>query len=159
MKLQDYIIETTKEAEQSLMRAARAMPEDKLDWKVEGNGRSALEQLQECAQAPLWFTSIVQNFENPPSFDEEQFAQMQQQRKAWDTIDKCEAAMKEHSAALYKAIKAIPEGQLAKTNEFAFAPGKQFSMANMMFGHYWNLTYHIGQINFIQTLYGDTAMH
>jgi len=24
---------------------------------------------------------------------------------------------------------------------------------------YWNITYHLGQINYIQTLYGDSVMH
>jgi len=29
----------------------------------------------------------------------------------------------------------------------------------VMFGAYWNMTYHEGQIAYIQTLYGDRAMH
>jgi hypothetical protein len=159
MKLQDYIIETSKDAEQTLLRTAKAMPADKIDWKAEGKGRSVLDQLQECAQAPMWFTGIVQNFENPPDMSPEKFQEMVEKRKTWDTIDKCEEAMRQNSSALYEAIKSIPEDQLQKTNEFSFAPGKQFSLANMMFGHYWNLTYHIGQVNFIQTLYGDNEMH
>jgi hypothetical protein len=32
-------------------------------------------------------------------------------------------------------------------------------MADMLFMGYWNLTYHMGQVNYIQMLLGDTEMH
>jgi hypothetical protein len=32
-------------------------------------------------------------------------------------------------------------------------------MADILFACYWNLTYHCGQVNYIQMLLGDTDMH
>jgi hypothetical protein len=35
----------------------------------------------------------------------------------------------------------------------------KMTTADMMFFPYWNLVYHVGQINYIQLLLGDTEMH
>ena len=32
-------------------------------------------------------------------------------------------------------------------------------MADILMLHYHNMTYHLGQINFIQLMYGDKEMH
>ena len=46
--------------------------------------------------------------------------------------------------------------------ELPFGPGgsmKPFTIAEMADYPRWNFTYHLGQIGYIQTLYGDNAMH
>ena len=158
MKYTDYLLEMIESSSETLFRTARTMPEDKLEWQAEGKGRSVIDQLQECAQAPKWFLAIIQNMDNPPDFDPETYQQMMEERKQWTTIDLCEENLKKNQSALVEAIKNYPEEQLKKEVKLSFSE-KPFTAADMMLGHYWNMTYHIGQINFIQTLYGDNEMH
>jgi hypothetical protein len=33
------------------------------------------------------------------------------------------------------------------------------SLADVCFLHYWNTVYHLGQVNYLQTLLGDREMH
>ena len=40
-----------------------------------------------------------------------------------------------------------------------FGGGMTVSMADVLMMHYWNATYHLGQINQIQLMLGDKAMH
>ena len=51
----DQILRMTEHVTNELFKIARAMPVDRQTWKPLENGRSALEQLQECAQTPLFF--------------------------------------------------------------------------------------------------------
>jgi len=158
MNLKSYLIDMIESSHNNLFRAVRAMPEDKLTWKVEGKGRSALEQLQECAQSPMWFKAVLDNIDSPPEFSEADFGKMMEERQQWDTVDKCEAACKKNMEGLIESIKQFPEEKMSQKVKLQFRE-EPFEAADMILGTYWNNTYHIGQINFIQTLYGDSDMH
>ena len=156
MDLKSFVIKRTLQSVDTLFNAVRKMPEDKVDWKPLDNGRSALSMAQECAQAPLWGVSFLtaRKFE----FDEERFAKAAQERATW-SLDDCERICRENTAKLIEVIEAFPDSDLDQTITLPFGGGKDFSFAELMNLHYWNTTYHIGQVNYIQTLYGDKEMH
>ena len=54
-------------------------------------------------------------------------------------------------------IEAIPDERLAE--ERAMPWGQTMTLAERRFICYWNLTYHNGQVNYLQLLLGDTEMH
>ena len=56
-------------------------------------------------------------------------------------------------------IENYPEGDLDRMIALPFMPDLKLSVAEILASPYWNLTYHLGQINFIQTTYGDMEMH
>lgn len=126
-------------------------------WKPLDNGRSALDQLQECAQSPDWYRSILEA-RNSPKFDPAEMQKMMAERAQWPTIDACEKVCHERAQRLLGVIRTFPNQDLEKTISLPFAENQVFSMADVMLFLYWNLTYHLGQINYIQTLYGDFEM-
>src|SRR5712692_8093209 len=90
MTYQDRVIHLTKQAIEDLFRTSRAVPADKLEWSVLDQGRSVLDQLQECAQAAGWFTGILVNKEfqmPPPEQRQAFFEKIAEERRQWKTID------------------------------------------------------------------------
>ena len=155
----EHVVKMTKGATEAIFAAARKMPEDKVTWKPLDEGRSALEQLRECAMSPNWFAPILAH-KAMPEFKEEDMAKAQQLQASWNSIDDCEKACKEHSENLYQIIRDFPESELSKVIHLPFGSegGFDASLAEVAMFQYWNLTYHWGQINYIQTLYGDKNM-
>lgn len=135
--------------------ATRAMPEDKLTWEVEGKGRSALEQPQECAMSAAFFASILEQTELEPDF----FDKARQTYRTWTTIDACEQHAKANTERLFAAIRNVPDDALHNEVELPGTNGQTDTNFNVVSFQNWHFTYHNGQISFIETLYGDKESH
>ena len=158
MRYQDQVIRATSKSVEDLFRNARAMPEDKIEWKPLDKGRSVLDQLQECAQAPIWYVSMLES-RKAPEFDEDTRKKAGEERQQWKTIDECEKVCGENSERLAELIDTFPDEDLEIMITLPFGDGMVVSMADVMMFQYWNNVYHIGQLSYIQTLYGDMEMH
>ena len=160
MRLQDHTIDETRKAMEEAFRYAKAVPEDKLDWKPMDTGQSVLSMAKELAKCPDWATDLVQG--KPMDFSEESQAASMAEMDGWKTLDDCERACQEKLGTLFAALKEVPDARLGETMDLPFGPGgsmKPFTIAEMADYPRWNFTYHLGQIGYIQTLYGDKAMH
>ena len=73
------------------------------------------------------------------------------------TLDAAESCLREGNDALLKMIREMPDSKLAEKIDLPW--GATWSLAEVANMHYWNLVYHVGQINYIQTLLGDFDMH
>lgn len=160
MRYQDRLSETTLKTMEILFRTARAVPEDKLTWKPLDRGRSVLDQLQECAQAPRFYLAIL-NSKALLNFDEKARRQARAERAGWDTLEACERRCQEATRQLCEAICDLTDEDLAMTFTVPGPEGqpRQVTLADFAEAHRNNMTYHIGQINYIQTLYGDFESH
>lgn len=156
MRYTDQLIRLTNEAAKGIMKAVRAMPAEKLEWKVLDAGRSPLDILQECAQSPTYVIPMLQTRACPP-FNPETFSKLKDERSSWD-VDKCEQVMTENLEKLFSEIRSFPQEELSFEIDLPFVEGLRQSMADIMGYPYWNLAYHLGQVSFIQTLYGDMDM-
>ncbi len=156
MKAADFLIDETQRATEAFFDAARKVPADKLDWKPLDNGRSVLDQAREIAQSPKWGVAVVSagKFE----WDDEKMKAAQAERDQWKTLDDCEAACKQNSEKLYELIRSTPDNQLSETIYIPFGKDHNWRVIDILHLQAWNLHYHTGQINYIQTLYGDTSM-
>lgn len=156
MKAQELVIAQTKDALRLLMKAAAAMPEDKLAWAPLDEGRTALDQIAECLQAARWFKRVVE--ERSASFFGPKFMVEQKALRAdYTSLAQLEAEIGPAYEELCEAIRAIPEDDLAL--ELELAPGWNATLLDVSWYPMRNLYYHFGQINYIQTLYGDHKMH
>ena len=54
-------------------------------------------------------------------------------------------------------IEAVPDQRLEETRAMPW--GATMTLADRLFICYWNLTYHNGQVNYLQLLLGDIEMH
>ena len=156
MRIQDHTIEATREAQEEAFRYARAVPDDRLEWQPEGQGQTVLSMAREIAKCADWAYDLLAT--GSMDYSEEGNAET----AGWKTIADCEAAGKEKLGRYFEFLKGIPDERLTETMELPFGPGgsmKRFTLGELMDYPRWNSTYHLGQIAYVQTLYGDRGMH
>lgn len=158
MRFQDFICETTQASADAAFKAAKAVPTDKLSWKPLDEGRSVLDQAQEMAQCPVWAHTLVADQPMPEMGPDAQ-VKMKAERESWTTIDACQAECNARLAKLFELYRGVKDEQLEKTKWLPFDGGRDFTWKEMMDYPNWNFIYHQGQINYVQTLYGDKDMH
>ena len=151
MTIKQYIIAEAGKSFANFMEAARKVPADKLDWKPLDNGRSVLDQAQECALCPLWVPGILEK----RAFDSEGFASWEENKSKLVTLDLCESTGKANLELMKSAIEAFPESDMEVEIDL---PWGHYTLAEVMGFPSWNLHYHFGQVAYIQTLYGDFSM-
>lgn len=149
----DYIITETQTALKSVIDRARKVPSDKLEWSPLDEGRSVLNIVQECTHSVLWPVELIEKrkFE----MNEEIMAQFKTECAAWSDLDKCEAAMAERFVKLKGCLASLADSQLEEKIEVPWGEMTVLGAADIA---HWNCIYHTGQINYIQTLYGDKDM-
>ena len=140
-------------AARDVFKAARRVPADKLEWKPLENGRSVLDLCRECAYCPLWAIASVKDAIGVPDPTEGQ--DYEAAVAAMTTVDACEEACKKHLEQYRAAVLAFPAERL---HEQVTIPYGTFPYYQVLFYPLWNFQYHEGQINYIQTLYGDKEM-
>lgn len=157
MTYQEFIIEETQHAFEEAFKDAAKVPEDKLDWKPLDTGRSVLDQARELAKCPDWAIELCGD--GPaPDHSEEAMAKAKAEQAEWKTVDDCRREFNKRAVAYYEFVKNFPSDKLEKTMFLPYDGGREFSFKEMLSYPLWNATYHQGQINYIQTLYGDMSM-
>ena len=160
MRIQDHLIDSTRKAQEEAFAYAKAVPEDKADWKPLDAGRSVLDLARELAQCPDWTYDLVAT--GRLDWSEEAQAASKAESDAWTTVADCDAACREKLERVYALCRDFPDARLAETVDLPFGPGgsmKTFTLSDILAFPCWNFTYHLGQIAYIQTLYGDREMH
>jgi hypothetical protein len=154
MTAKEFIKSEIDRAGASVFARAKKVPADKLEWSPLDHGRSVMNLVQECALCPSWTVDVLKTkkFESDPN---ESMAEYEAARAAITDLDSAEAAFNKNVADLKAAIDGFPEGEML---EEITIPWGTFSYADLMFVPAWNCHYHVGQINYIQTLYGDKDM-
>lgn len=150
--IQALASELTREIAETLIAVAAATPDDKLNWQPLDNGRSIVEQLVECTLANRKWTSILRTrayADIGQAVAEKAYGEL----TPWNRVA---ARLRETAADLATEIEAVPDADLAQLLDTPWGP---YSLARSCMHAYWNMTYHEGQINYIQTLYGDFDEH
>lgn len=136
---------------EGIIRNVKAIPADKLNWKPMENGRSVLDQFAECAASPEIMKRALSG--QGYNYLEEDTAK----RKSLTTLEAAEQALRSGNQRLMTMIRELPDSRLSEKVNLPW--GDTWSLCEIANMHYWNLVYHIGQINYIQTLLGDFEMH
>ncbi len=157
MRIQDYMADSTRRAAAEAFRYARVVPADKLGWVPLELGRSVLDMCREMTMTPKWAVDIINGV--PMEWNEETFAATKKEQEQWSTPDECEAEFNVRFKKLEELFLGISDGRLSETRWLPFDGGRDFTVLEMMEYPRWNANYHLGQIAYIQTLYGDKEMH
>jgi uncharacterized damage-inducible protein DinB len=152
VRIQDYIVNEAKSAADQAFRYARAVPAEKLDWAPE-NGRSVLSICRELAMTPTW-TMIAFGVEKT-EFSEAAVEAQRKEQEQWKTVEACEAEFKRRFEQVETVFRGFSDEDLQKTKWLPYNGGRDHTYLEMMDYPRWNCTYHLGQIGYIQTLYGD----
>ncbi len=139
-----------------LIRAYEATPDDRKHWRPEEGCRTIHEMTAEAAQAFNWAARAIRD-RGFTSFSDEDAAADAAARPAF-----FEGGIKEafdaRIAEWKAAIEPLTQADL-DTKVDMFMPGWQETLQSNAYYAIWNLSYHYGQVNYIQTLYGDQATH
>lgn len=144
LTIQEYIARATEQKAQDVIAAARAAA-DMRNGNSLGRGRTVLDLVAECAITNKMSIALLRD----RRWDEAGREARQKAHAALDTLDKACDALAESTIALANAIRAIPDDHLALE---VFLPSETSTVADDMLHSYWNMSYHEGQINYIQTL-------
>ena len=158
MNIQDHVIATTGAAALEVFRYALIVPADKVDWKPLDNGRSVIDIARELAKTPDWAGETIAG-EGSPEWTEEAFAAQKAEMATWTTVEQCQAECLARLEKFYEVVRSLGDEDLAKTKWLPYDGGRDFTFAEMLDYPRWNFNYHLGQIAYIQTLYGDRDMH
>ncbi|MFM9872300.1 MAG: DinB family protein [Fimbriimonadaceae bacterium] len=154
MRVQDFIADETMRATEGLIHQTTRMPDGKSDWKPLDEGRTALDQVAECALICGAMVKVLEEF-RMPDFTPEMMEEFERKKSAL-SLESAIDLLRQNSAVLGEAIRAVPDEKLAE--EMSFWGPEKWTVAAVMNYHNWNLVYHTGQVSYIQTLYGDKGM-
>lgn len=152
----DVIVTDTRKAAETLAANLSAMPDDRQDWRPLDAGRSALDQVQECAVINDFCAAILRDRKTPEGWSYDSY---KAECAKLDTPAKAVQALGEATERLAAAITAFPSDALEIEVKLPFGDDFRASFLRVILMPYYNMVYHTGQIAYIQTLYGDTQMH
>ena len=153
--LQNAAIAFTREIGAVFAAGIEAMPADKQTWRPLNEGRDALDQLQEVVALNFGVAEALRSKNFPVSSDEAK-AKL---KAELDTIPKALVALQQSVDAVASAIATLTDDDLDKTITLPFRGGVVRTLSWMALLPSRHMSYHWGQINYIQTLYGDKDMH
>ena len=150
--IQQHAVLVAREAGLDFFRFATAVPTERLKWQPEsGAGQCVLRMASEIALTPLWALSAMDALTG-----EHNWTQM---REAWKTVNDCKEAFLTHFAQWEVYVLAMSNSKLEETKWLPFNGGRDHTFLELLEYPRWNATYHLGQVAYIQTLYGDKEMH
>jgi uncharacterized damage-inducible protein DinB len=134
------------------MKGLRFVPQAKRDWKPAPTAWSAQEIAAHLSYWTIYFTKIVMG-ETLTAPDE---AGWRASTKELKDAAQTEQLTERLHQDFVMAVKGLSEKDLAREVELPW--GKE-TVASAIGGNFWHVTYHQGQLNYIQTLLGDREDH
>ncbi|MCB0825890.1 MAG: DinB family protein [Armatimonadetes bacterium] len=156
MTAQEFICQCNIVSMEGIIKQAKKMPEDKLTWEPMGEGRTALDQVAECALICGFIPDVLAKREMP-NIDEAAMAEFEKSKQAYKNLADVEADLRSGTEKLNETIMNMTNDEL--DIKIPFFGGEEWSLASIANLHGWNMQYHTGQICYIQTLYGDKDMN
>jgi len=152
LTVQQHAVTVACEATEEFFRYVAAMPAEKLEWQPLELGQTAMRMCREIAVTPLWALSAMGALEGkvqdwPALMD------------GWKSIEDCKVAFQINFARWAEYVLAMPDERLSETKWLPFNGGRDHTYLEMLEYPRWNATYHLGQVAYIQTLYGDRDVH
>ena len=139
----------TQEASRMLQTGLKHLPDDKLAWVPMGQAKTPLLIMAECAGALKWVASELRGQSDPGVYE-------RVMQGTYTSREEVLALLAEAEAELYGAMEALTAEQLAETRQVFWG---QATVGELLWTGATHTIYHAGQLNYIQTLLGDTEMH
>ncbi|MBM3471852.1 MAG: DinB family protein [Armatimonadetes bacterium] len=140
----------TQMVTKELLVALKYTPDDKLDWVPMGAAKTPKAIIVECATGNKWMAAELRCEENAAGVWEGIKVEDYPTREA--LAEFVEASQ----AELLAAIDALTEEQLDQKRKVFWG---EESLRDLVWLGMMHTNYHVGQLNYIQTLWGDTEMH
>lgn len=142
-------IEQIRDAQHHLLVALKYTPDDKLDWVPMGKAKTPWEIAVECAMVYRGVVSLIEggSIDAPArELNPDDHATREGLLKLLD----------ESLCELVSAAEGLTEEQLGETRQ---APWGQDTVGGLLGKAQFHTIWHLGQLNYVQSLWGDTEMH
>jgi hypothetical protein len=153
MTVQEFQARRIERIAEALAYFVETTRPERLNWRPEARGaaiRSVLEQVSECILVNRYFAEMLRGGAPEPRY---------RQPEAAISFADAEDAQEQllcSAGNLADAVRAMADEDLARSYAHRRGPVPGEAIIEMP---YRNMAYHAGQVNFIQTLYGDSEFH
>lgn len=155
MTYQDQMVKLTQRAVMDLIDAVEALPPSHRDWQPSPGSRSALNQLREIAMGPRYLNPLLSDFRSD-SFALHGPGGITGGEEEMETLDQIRNEALNGLAAFCQHVAHVPDEKLDEEVILPFAGGTTMTLADVLALHYWNATYHLGQVNYIASLIANS---
>jgi hypothetical protein len=151
--VQEFLADSALQAAEDLAAAYRRIPADRRNWAPAGeNGaqaRSARSQVIECALINAHTVGLLATHQAPADMMEA-YGRDSAAAEALDD-DALLALLAENTKKVADATRTIPTDALNVAVPMPWGP---MTVTRLAANAYWNMTYHLGQVNYIAQLLG-----
>ena len=125
------------------------MPADKRNWSPQGDARTALDLVAECAILNGSTVDIIENRTFPADFSQPEFQRAKAElSQDWNAL---QSLLQENTTRVVARIRTVSNEELSVEVEMPWGP---MNMTQIISYPYWNMSYHEGQINYIASMLG-----
>lgn len=155
--VKELAIQFFQSAMEKANKALEFVPDDKLSWKPSPTAKSALEIAAHLGVVNASMADLIENRKSKFSTANDLFAWLQSEESKYTTRDSVQALLDKGAARTLKVINALNAKDLAEgtvESPFGTRPLRRFIFIPE--GHTHE---HAAQIEYLQTIWGDTEMH
>jgi hypothetical protein len=149
----EHLRAVTERAHRLLVNDLKAIAEDRNNTCPGGCARPALHIVAECAAVNGFVAGFLETGRAERPSREERDAHL----RSFDTAEKALAYLDRETQNLLRVLDGLDENTLGDVSEAPLGrPMTRFAVAELPSSH---MMYHDGQLNYLQTLYGDDQNH
>lgn len=145
--LQDFLAASTQQVATDLVAALLSIPEDKRNWSPGAKARTALDMVAECALNNGYTADLVETrqwtMNDHDAYLREKVALAAGSWEALHTL------LQDNTQKVIAIIRAVPDEMLGVEVPTPYSTGP---LSGIMVYPYWNMSYHLGQINYIASI-------
>ena len=133
-----------------LTQTAKQVPDDKLDWKPDTNGKSSSEIVHHLIGANHAFAAMIRG-QDVPTGNKQDFSIQP------GSMDDAFGELHKSGLHLSEAIAEVSDEQLRESKQMPW--GETWTMTRLVSAPSAHIAYHWGQLAYLQTLWGDQKDH
>ncbi len=155
--IKELAIQFFKGSAEKAEKTLSFVPEDKLNWKPTPTGRSALQIAAHIGVAMGGLASLLNNRGAKPITLEELFSGMNTEEAKYQNLDSVISLLQSGTARVIKALESVSAQEIETGSidtPFGTLPLRRYIFIPESHTHG-----HAAQIDYLQTLWGDTEIH
>jgi uncharacterized damage-inducible protein DinB len=153
-----YLANSARLMAQTIGRTVPFTPTDKRNWSPMGAARTTTDVMQECAEALEMAIKLMKTGQWPSADPKARAARAEALKKNPPKFEDLQARLQKVVEEYAQAIEKFPAERWMEMVPSPFS-GQQMPLGSLLGLPVFNMVYHWGQINYIQTMLGDTEMH
>lgn len=153
-----YLASITRMMSQTVSRTAPFTPSDKRNWSPMGSARTTLDVAQECAEALEMGSGWIKTGQFTAPDRQVMTARAEALKKNPPKLEDLQARLQKAAEQYAQDLEKVPVERWTQMTTSPFT-GQQMPVGALLGLPVFNMIYHWGQINYVQTMLGDTEMH